>query len=121
MGDPASPGDGTGYRCIAALVHRVSAVPVPDLAEEIAARLQRQGASELRAQVSAEHVRSLLSGEELDVDPADLFFSWTAVLEAHGSPTPPVWVVEDLHQAGPDLIEFLRFAGAGPTGPGGCS
>ena len=116
----AAPGDGTGYSCVADLL-RQSLGPVtasPDLAEEIAARLLGQGASELRAMVSTEHVRSLLSGEELDVDPADLFFSWLAVLEAHGSPTPPVWIVEDLHQAGPDLIEFLRFACAGPDRTG---
>ena len=81
--------------------------------EVISARLLGHGASELRAMVSTEHVRALLRGDELDVDPADLFFSWLAVLEAHGSSTPPVWIVEDLHQAGPDLIEFLRFACAG--------
>jgi class 3 adenylate cyclase/tetratricopeptide (TPR) repeat protein len=111
----ASP-DNTGYRCVADLVRQSlgPAAAGPDPVGEIAARLLAHGASELRATVSAEHTRALLAGEELQADPADLFASWTAVLEVH-QPTAPVWVVEDLHQAGPDLVEFLRFT-VGPAG-----
>jgi len=116
----AAPGDGTGYGCVAELLRQSlgPATSSPDVVSETSDRLLDQGASDLRALVSAEHVRALLSGEELSVDPADLFSSWLAVLEAHGSPTPPVWVVEDLHQAGPDLLEFLRFACTGPDRSG---
>ena len=116
----AAPGDGTGYGCVADLLRQSlgTAASSPEVVTEISARVLRQGGSELRAQVNAEHVRALLSGEEMYVDPADLFSSWLTVLEAHGSPTPPVWVVEDLHQAGPDLLEFLRFACSGPDRSG---
>jgi class 3 adenylate cyclase len=116
----AAPGDGTGYGCVADLL-RQSLGPAGSSSEvgsEISARLLREGASDLRALVSADHVRALLGGEELSDDPEDLFSSWLTVLEAHESPTPPVWVVEDLHQAGPDLLEFLRFACSGPDRSG---
>ncbi|MET0999139.1 MAG: adenylate/guanylate cyclase domain-containing protein [Marmoricola sp.] len=114
----ASPGDGPGYRCIAALVRQSlgPGITMPEVVPEVTRRLLHRGASELRAHVSAEHVHALLRGGELFVDPADLFASWTAVLESHESAHPPVWVVEDLHHAGPDLLEFLRFLAANPGG-----
>ena len=106
--------ENTGYRCVADLVRQSlgAAATGPDLVAETTDRLLAHGASELRAAVSAEHTRALLAGEELLADPDDLFASWAAVLEVHGQDTAPVWVVEDLHQAGPDLIEFLHFATA---------
>ena len=101
--------DDVGYRCVADLVRQ-------SLGEQDAAeRLASHGASPLRAEVGAEHVRALLAGEELLADPADLFASWITVLEAAPTATPPVWVVEDLHHAGPELVEFLAAAVA----PGG--
>ena len=57
----------------------------------------------------ARHTWALLSGAVLDTEPVDLYAAWTAVLDA-ASQSPPVWVVEDVHLAGPDLLAFLRHA-----------
>ena len=119
----ANAAQGVGYATVATLLRQSLGVPTaepPMLGDEVAARLLRRGATPLRAGVAAEHVRALLSGTELDADPTDLFSSWLSTLEASPTPDgrPPVWIVEDLHLAGPELIEFLRLAVGGSAGTG---
>ena len=114
----AAAGDNGGYRCVGHLI-RQSLGPAADSADlvgELEARLRHRGASDLRAAVSAEHVRALLAGEELSAQPEDLFASWLAVLEAAEGDHAPVWIVEDLHMAGPDLVDYLHTALAASTG-----
>ncbi|EYR61844.1 hypothetical protein N866_15500, partial [Actinotalea ferrariae CF5-4] len=64
-----------------------------------------------------ELVRALLAGDRLDAAPADLYAAWTSLLDAVAPDA--VWVVEDLHLAGPDLRAFLHHALAHPSGTAG--
>ncbi|WP_169510938.1 adenylate/guanylate cyclase domain-containing protein [Actinomycetospora chiangmaiensis] len=99
------------YAPVAALL-RAAKVVGADLAD----RLARHGHTGPRAAVSARHTAALLAGEPLDGDPRELWASWTAVLDAHGDPggPTPVWVLDDVHLAGPDLHAFLDHATAAP-------
>ena len=77
-------------------------------------RLARIGHTGPRAQLSADHTVALVAGQVLDAAPYDLWKSWTAVLDASGGDVPPVWLIEDIHLAGPDQLAFLRHALAEP-------
>ncbi len=108
----AAPGEGSGYRSIASLLRQSLG---PDAEETrvrsaVVARLTSRGASPRRAEIAAEHVHSLLSDRDLDAEPGDLYASWISTLDAHPGSTTPTWVVEDLHHADPDLLEFLAAA-----------
>ena len=77
-------------------------------------RLERIGHTGPRAVLSADHTVALVTGVQLDAGPYDLWTSWTAVLDASGDDSPPVWLIEDVHLAGPDQLAFLRHAVAEP-------
>ncbi|WP_285596587.1 adenylate/guanylate cyclase domain-containing protein [Actinomycetospora sp. NBRC 106378] len=85
-------------------------------ADELPARLAHHGHTGPRAAVSARHTAALLAGEPLDGSPQELWTSWTAVLDAHGDPggPTPVWVLDDVHLASPDLLALLDHATAAP-------
>ena len=116
----AYPGDSSGYRCVADLLrHSLGSAADPlQVTDAVLSRLGRVGASQARAEAGAAHVGALLSGEHLETDPADLYSSWVSVLDAHPAPVAPVWIIEDLHHAGPDLMEFVRAAATHLRGPG---
>ncbi|MCD2187036.1 adenylate/guanylate cyclase domain-containing protein [Actinomycetospora soli] len=99
------------YAPVAALLTAAGVTP-----EGVAARLARHGHTGTRAEVSARHTGALLRGEPLSGDPQELWASWTAVLDAEGDPggPTPVWVLDDVHLAGPDLLAFLDHATAAP-------
>ncbi|WP_170037496.1 adenylate/guanylate cyclase domain-containing protein [Georgenia soli] len=72
----------------------------------VAAWPEGKGFGAEHARTAAGHVRALLDGRTLTAEPADLFTSWVSVLDAVPGPE-PLWVVEDVHAAGPDLRAFL--------------
>lgn len=85
----------------------------------VLARLAGHGHTGPRAELSAEHTLSLLAGATLTAAPLDLWASWTAVLDADGAPggPAPVWVIDDLHLATPDLLGWLEHATEHPHRP----
>ncbi|NYD39575.1 adenylate/guanylate cyclase domain-containing protein [Actinomycetospora corticicola] len=99
------------YAPVAALLTAAGVVP-----DDVGARLARDGHTGPRAEVSARHTVALLTGQPLTGSPQELWTSWTAVLDAHGEPDgpTPVWVLDDVHLAGPDLHAFLDHATAAP-------
>lgn len=113
-----TPGHGSGYDSVAQLLRAAlgSLVDNADASEQLLARLERRGYHGARARLSAAHALALVHGERLDGDPADLHASWVAVLDTcadgdtAGDSASPVWVVEDLHHAGEDLLSWLRSA-----------
>ncbi len=114
-------GPDSGYRVIAALLRAAlgssgDSTHHSDLATRIA-----DGIPEPRDELAARHTTALLVGGTLDGDPEDLYSSWLAVLDRCAGPHPAIWVVEDLHLAGPDLLAFLAHvaATAPPAGAAG--
>ncbi|NMO93930.1 adenylate/guanylate cyclase domain-containing protein [Actinomycetospora sp. TBRC 11914] len=103
--------DEPGYAPVAALL-RAAGVEGTDLA----GRLARHGHTGPRAALSADHTAALLAGEEPAGAPAELWASWTAVLDAHGEPggPTPVWILDDVHLASADMQAFLEHALAAP-------
>ncbi len=73
-------------------------------------RLAGRGHTGPRAELSVEHTLALLDGTALDAAPADLWTSWTAILDASGGEEPPVWLLEDVHLATPDQHGFILHA-----------
>lgn len=96
------------------------AAQLDSTASPLVATLVGRGYDAAHALVDAQHTSALLSGAVLDAEPVDLYAAWTAVLDAV-SGTAPVWVVEDVHLAGPDLRAFLRHALDHPRGGVGSS
>lgn len=83
-------------------------------------RLAASGLTGPRAELGADHTVALLAGSSapLGADAVDLWASWTAVLDAAPSGEAPVWIVEDVHLASPDLRRFLAHAVSMPYRPG---
>ena len=88
-------------------------------------RLLERGASEARAGVVVDEVLAVLSAEEAlaqaSPDPSGaqerrsaMFRSWLDALDAL-SDGPQLWIVEDVHWSGPDLLAFLDLAGSEPA------
>jgi class 3 adenylate cyclase len=118
-------GSGSGYDAVAQLM-RSALGPLaeePDAHAELVAILARHGYEGPRARLSAEHALALAEGRRLEAEPAALHSSWVAVLDICGDAgdvpddpgpssgtQPPVWVIEDLHHAGDDLLAWLREA-----------
>ena len=98
---------GAPYEPLAALVRQVVG-PSPSV-DDLTDRLARHGSAGARASLAAQHVLTLLDGRGTEGAPADLWSSWTAVLDASDAPA-DVWIVEDTHLAAPDLHAFLRHA-----------
>ncbi|MGZ6271207.1 MAG: adenylate/guanylate cyclase domain-containing protein [Candidatus Limnocylindrales bacterium] len=72
------------------------------------------GRSPARAATVVEHVQELLGGSrarsETGADRASLFGSWLEALEVLAAGRITMWLLEDLHWAGPDLLAFLATA-----------
>ena len=100
-----------GYAVVGRLLRAAGEVlwPDGDAGRGAAAGLQEDGYDPGHAQVLAGHVTALLEGAPLGAEPVDLYAAWTATLDAVGGPS-PVWVIDDLHLADPDLRAFLTFA-----------
>jgi class 3 adenylate cyclase len=117
-------GSGSGYDAVAQLMRSAlgSLADAPDARDQLVARLARHGYADPRARLSAEHALALVEGRRLEAEPAALHSSWVAVLDICGDALaatddapdpgaqPPVWVIEDLHHAGDDLLTWLREA-----------
>jgi class 3 adenylate cyclase/tetratricopeptide (TPR) repeat protein len=77
-----------------------------------------------RAAVVADAADALLTGRTRDrgrgsaADRAAVFDAWLTVLDALAGDATGVWIVEDVHWAGPDLLAFLQLAGTGEGGLG---
>lgn len=97
---------GSGYAAIAGLL-RAALGDTPR--EGLAARLST-GAPGLRERLAVAHTAALLDGEPLADPPADLYASWCAVLDGCATGKPAIWVLDDVHLAGPDLLAFVRHA-----------
>ncbi|HWL97450.1 MAG TPA: adenylate/guanylate cyclase domain-containing protein [Nocardioidaceae bacterium] len=120
-------GHGSGYDAVAQLIRSAlgSLADAANAHGQLVARLARHGYDGPRARLSADHALALVNGRHLEAEPAVLHSSWVAVLDTcgdvldvpgdadagPGSDTqPPVWVIEDLHHAGDDLLAWLREA-----------
>ena len=108
-----------GYACVARLLSAAGrgAWADGDVPSGVVDALVRRGYDRAHAGVLAGHVAALLSGRPLTGEPVDLYAAWTAVLDAGEGPT-PIWVIEDLHLAGPDLLAFVAFAVQQPRAEG---
>ncbi len=98
---PATPG--SGYEPIAGLMRAGGIVAGPETARHLA----RGGEPGPREERAAGFLRALLDGRPLDATPEDLFASWTIVLEANAAEADAVWIIDDAHLVGPDLVGFL--------------
>src|SRR6266511_2640223 len=88
-------------------------------------RLVGAGSSPLRARAVAVEMRGLLGtvrqGGEDETRWADrqaVFAAWLEGLDALTEGRRSLWLVEDAHWAGPDVLQFLAFAGSHATGAG---
>jgi class 3 adenylate cyclase len=112
----------SGYEPVMRLLRiAIGLDPVPAAIEEpidrrvLEDRLVRAGHAGPRAELAVDHAAALLDGGGmggggLGGKPADLFDSWVAVLDAYGRGPRPIWIVDDVHAASPDVIAFLRHA-----------
>lgn len=96
-----------GYTPVARLLQAALGPPADRDLEHL---LTDAGHDPRLARAHAARTAALLAGDPLDAEPADLFPAWTAVLDAAAEGRSPVWLVEDLHLAGPGLLAFLRHA-----------
>ena len=80
-----------------------------EVAPAVTEALVERGYERRHAQALAGHVATLVSGAALHAEPVDLYAAWSAALDATAGPA-PIWVIEDLHLAGPDLWAFLAYA-----------
>lgn len=108
----ADPED--GYRCVADLLRQAMGwdVALPDDDTALATltdRLAGPHGTGTRTGLAAGHCLALLTGAPCTALPSDLWASWTAALDAQRG-VAPVWVLDDVHRAGPDLIAFLEHA-----------
>ncbi|WP_448073648.1 adenylate/guanylate cyclase domain-containing protein [Georgenia yuyongxinii] len=121
------PPAGEAYAPVAQLLRRAldhAGAPIPttpDGATALVDRLTTAGFAPAHAETTATHTADLLAARPLRVEPADLFASWAAVLDLtswarvpDGATKAPLWVVEDVHLAGPDLRGFLGHVLAHP-------
>jgi hypothetical protein len=56
-----------------------------------------------------------LRGSEAAANRDELFGSWLTVLDVLSGPKPVVWIIDDLHQAGGDVQDFMELAAAEPS------
>ena len=83
-----------------------------------AERLGAAGASDGRIAAVVEEVAALLRPAN-DATPAEResrFAAWVEALDALAGDRTGLWIVEDVHWAGGDLLAFLSFAGEAPGG-----
>jgi class 3 adenylate cyclase len=100
------------FEPVAQLFLTAGAGDEPALAE----RLKAGGASAGRAAVVVEEVRAVLK-QAHDATPADResrFAAWVEALDALAGERAGLWIVEDVHWAGGDLLAFLSFAAETP-------
>jgi tetratricopeptide (TPR) repeat protein len=90
--------------------------------DDVAAALASAGVAKARAAVIEAEVRSLADlsvpisggGGDLAAERAARFDAWTTALEALADRM-ELWLIEDVHWAGGDLLAFLDYAGGAPT------
>jgi class 3 adenylate cyclase/tetratricopeptide (TPR) repeat protein len=111
------------YAAVAQLVLSVLPEHVRTTADEsetwIRERLAAAGTPPGRADVLAQELLALAWPERLrsaELDRDALFTAWTEGLEAVAAGSPSLWIAEDVHWAGGDVLAFLAHAGAAPTG-----
>lgn len=81
-------------------------------------RLSAAGASPARADVVVGELVSVAWPGRIgsgDPDRETLFGAWTEGLDALAGSGPSLWIAEDVHWAGGDLLAFLDHAGRAPT------
>lgn len=98
------------------------------LKELVTGHLRERGATKARSQVVADEVRGVLMPEGADAadgsgtigagEREQRFMAWLEALDALASGTPAIWIVEDVHWSGGDLLAFLALAGVQSSGPG---
>ncbi|MEO7118326.1 MAG: adenylate/guanylate cyclase domain-containing protein, partial [Candidatus Limnocylindrales bacterium] len=114
--DTSSPYDGISQLMRTA----VGTVAVQERPAWIAVRLEAAGVSAARAATMAADAESLLAEPGAVVASADrlaLFDAWMSALDASDD-RPTLWLIEDVHWAGPDLLAFLAAARARPRHAG---
>src|SRR6266511_3177496 len=119
------------YDLVAQLILSASVEPAapgidPErVAASVFERLVGAGSSPLRARAVAVEMRGLLGTERQDrqdetrwADRLAVFAAWLEGLDALTGGRRSLWLVEDAHWAGPDVLQFLAFAGSQATGAG---
>ena len=119
------------YDLVAQLVLSASVEPAAQgidperVAASVFERLVGAGSSPLRARAVAVEMRGLLGTERQDrqdetrwADRLAVFAAWLEGLDALTGGRRSLWLVEDAHWAGPDVLQFLAFAGSQATGAG---
>lgn len=110
---------GGGYQAVAALLASAAAMAgtPSEVTAHFAASRIAAGDDPATAARHARNAAAVLAGDPLEADPRELYESWLSVLDAPAAAV-PVWLVEDLHLASPDLLAFLQEVLATPR-PGG--
>ena len=105
----------SGYELVAQLLREaLGPAHARTSRDSLLGRLAAIGHTGPRAGLSVEHAMALLEGTDLDAAPADLWTSWTSVLDATAGEAPPLWLLEDVHLATPDQLAFIGHALAHP-------
>ncbi|MFI5261456.1 MAG: adenylate/guanylate cyclase domain-containing protein [Candidatus Limnocylindrales bacterium] len=122
--EPNGPFDPLRPVTLAALHHGHVTIDHRSAAEEaLRAHLGAAGLAEGRAAVVAREMISLAAADtpsEVDTarlsDRAALFAAWLDGFDALAGRRTQIWVIEDLHWAGPDVVAFLDAATISPAG-----
>lgn len=123
--EPGGPFDPLRPLVATALQDAAVLVGEPAASAALRVRLMAAGHAEARAAVVAAELLGLATadlpagpGAARFTERAALFAAWLDGLDAMAHDRPQVWLVEDLHWAGLDLIAFLDAATATPAGAG---
>jgi class 3 adenylate cyclase/tetratricopeptide (TPR) repeat protein len=107
----------------ASVEHAATGIDPDRVPARVVERLVAAGSSQVRARAVAEAMRRLLGmeregGEETSrwADRQAVFAAWLEGLDALTEGRGSLWLVEDAHWAGPDILQFLAFAGSQRTG-----
>ncbi len=101
------------YEPVAQLFSMAGAAEEPVLR----ARLQAAGVAPARVQVLVEEAFAVLRPKghaAVGSERESRFWAWLEALDALAGERIGLWIVEDAHWAGPDLLAFLAFAGGAP-------
>jgi len=107
----------------ASVEHAATGIDPDRVLARVAERLVAAGSSQVRARAVAEAMRRLLGmeregGEDKTrwANRQAVFAAWLEGLDALTEGRGSLWLVEDAHWAGPDILQFLAFAGSHATG-----
>ncbi len=111
----ARPHPGAPFEAVAQLLAAAGARESLDATLDASA-IPAARRSVVRHEVASLLAPSLLAGDasvkDLAAERETRFAAWSAALDALAGGTPSLWIVEDVHWAGPDILAFLAHAAA---------